>query len=173
MNIIIDYNQICLSPLTDSIVNILITLLFCYITKYFSSFSLQDGVAPGGNRPRPDHSRPGAELLGVVGDFDLKKKGCRPSFLSQSRTATSRSGSGKTVLRRGREDTQEPSGHRKGEAKGVQKPVGPEGGHPIEAAHSEAGGELDEAAECCTDEDEVLELLCELVELGELPRFGF
>jgi hypothetical protein len=71
MNIIIDYNQICLSPLTDSIVNILITLLFCYITKYFSSFSLQDGVAPGGNRPRPDHSRPGAELLG---DFDLKKK---------------------------------------------------------------------------------------------------
>jgi hypothetical protein len=74
-------------------------------------------------------------------------------------------------LRRGREDTQEPSGHRKGEAKGVQKPVGPEGGHPIEAAHSEAGGELDEAAECCTDEDEVLELLCELVEL-ESQRVG-
>jgi hypothetical protein len=44
----------------------------------------------------------------------------------------------------------------------VQKSVGPEGGHPIEAAHSEAGGELDEAAEYCTDEDEVLELLCEL-----------
>jgi hypothetical protein len=74
-------------------------------------------------------------------------------------------------LRRGREDTQEPSGHRKGEAKGVQKSVGPEGGHPIEAAHSEAGGELDEAAECCTDEDEVLELLCELVEL-ESQRVG-
>jgi hypothetical protein len=71
MNIIIDYNQICLSPLTDSIVNILITLLFCYITKYFSSFALQDDVAQGGNRPRPEHSRPGVVL---VGDLDLKKK---------------------------------------------------------------------------------------------------
>jgi hypothetical protein len=70
MNIIIDYNQICLSPLTDSIVNIFITLLFCYITKYFSSFALQDDVAPGGNRPRPEHSRPGVVLLGVVGDLD-------------------------------------------------------------------------------------------------------